>query len=141
MARGRKRHFEDNAARQRAYRQRQAAESSTKPARPAAVTMGFNFVTQPDERRSTQIGVTTFSPATPGRPSEALEVVCPKAVEREFEAGTVCAHSDATGLLVRVVAMLDGGRVKAKVLQAGVTRLNAGHEYPFRADLLAEVAG
>ncbi len=41
---------------------------------------------------------------------------------------------------MRVVAMLDNGRVKAKVLQAGVTRLNAGHEYPFRADLL-EVTG
>ena len=46
----------------------------------------------------------------------------------------------ATGLLVRVVAMLDGGRVMARVLQAGVTRLNAGYEYPFRADLL-EVTG
>jgi hypothetical protein len=41
---------------------------------------------------------------------------------------------------VRVVAMLDNGRVMARVLQTGVTRLNAGHEYPFRADLLAEVS-
>lgn len=140
MARGRKRHFEDNAARQRAYRERQAAGRSTEPARPAAVTLGFNFVTQPDERRSTQIDVTAFSPATPGRRREAPEIVRPQAVERTFEAGTVCAHSDATGLLVRVVAMLDGGRVMARVLQVGVTRLNAGHDYPFRADLL-EVAG
>lgn len=69
MARGRKRQFEDNAARQRAYRERQTAGRVTEPARPAAVTMGFNFVTQPDERRTAQQSVTTFSLATPGRPS------------------------------------------------------------------------
>lgn len=142
MARGRKRQFDDNAARQRAYRERQAAGRSTEPARPAAVTSGFNFVTQPDNLRTTQNNVTAFSLATAGGAGKAFETARPQTIAvREFPVGAVCAHSDAAGLLVRVVAMLDGGRVKAKVLQAGVTHLNAGHEYPFRADLLAEVNG
>lgn len=54
--------------------------------------------------------------------------------------GAVCQHTAAAGLLVRVDGELAGGRVLATVLQPGQSNLTAGTAYPFRVDLLNEVA-
>ena len=58
----------------------------------------------------------------------------------EGHSGGVYQHTAAAGLLVRVLESLPGDRVRAVVLAPGQSNLTAGTAYPFRVDLLNEVA-
>ena len=67
------------------------------------------------------------------------ESLCGLPVGCGWAQGVVLAHREATGLLLRFEEVLDGGRVLATVIAAGVSRLCPGRRYPFRLDLLCEV--
>lgn len=134
MTRGRKAKYGTAADKQRAYRERRAAGNTTKKAaKGASVTKlanpSPNIVTKP---------VLAFPEAshTARQPDRSQQ---PQPGEIQHNAGAVCSHCEAAGLLVRVLAMIDATRVKAEVLQPGTSHLIPGWAYPFRADLLAEV--
>lgn len=130
MTRGRKAKYETAAEKQRAYRERHASTKACKTGRvtklPGSPT---NNVTKP-------------VPAIPvasqmDRQPDRLPSMQPSEVQHTT--GAIYAHCEAAGLLVRVLELIDGNRVKAEVLQPGTTRLIPGLAYPFRADLLSEV--
>jgi hypothetical protein len=135
MTRGRKATYQTAAEKQRAYRERRAAGKTTNEARAKAsvtrMTGGTaNIVTKPAPALPVASDAAQH-PSTPQNPQPGAEV--------RHETGAVCSHCEAAGLLVRVLARIDGRRVKAQVLQPGATHLTPGWAYPFRADLLAEV--
>ncbi len=132
MTRGRKAKYETAAEKQRAYRERHAM--TTNGARKTGRVTKLqgnptNNVTKPVYA----LPVTSQPAQQPDRPPRA------QTGEVQHMTGAVCSHCEAAGLLVRVLQLLDGNRVKAEVLQPGTSRLIPGWPYPFRAELLAEV--
>lgn len=106
---GRRRLYESNAERQRAYRQRKAQQAAA-----------LRFA------RPKPFALRKKEPLTRSGGSVPAE-------------GALCGHCEVAGLLLRVDRRLDDGRVVAIVLDPGPTRLRAGGAYPFRADLLEMV--
>lgn len=117
---GRKRMYTDAAEKQQAYRRRGGAGSHQ-----ATRETAQDIVTPPQGRITQRYDI---APRLP--PVQAAG----------GHSGGVYQHTAAPGLLVRVLESLPGDRVRAVVLAPGQSNLTAGTAYPFRVELLNEVA-
>lgn len=115
----RQRVHQSAAGRQRAYRQRRAAQAAQGGdfAPPGAMGRGLRFA---------------------GRVGRSVGAVLAEDGEGAVVGG-VFGHVLAPGLAVRVLAVEDGGRVWGEVIEAGAGRLARGQRGPFRAEYLAEM--